>query len=119
MHTTSHLASCQSGLSLLVKTWALPAILALAALAIPTAHADVIFTRSTTTGEHWALRTTTFTPAYSGNYTLGFNVTAGGPSGDNSIIIDAVKVTNGATTSPSISLKVTPLDACRHRLIRA
>lgn len=36
MHTTSPLALRHSGLSLLVKTWALPAILALAALAVPT-----------------------------------------------------------------------------------
>lgn len=88
----------RSGLRSLAKTWALPAILALVALAASPTRADVVFTRSTTTGEHWAAYSATYTAPYTGNYTLGFNLTAGGPSGDNSILIDAVKVTSGATT---------------------
>ncbi|MBI2498438.1 MAG: HYR domain-containing protein [Opitutae bacterium] len=74
----------------------LPALV-LTPLAVPSVRADVVFTRSTQTGEAWAHYTATFTPTYSGNYTLGFNLTAGGPSGDNSILIDAVTVTTGAT----------------------
>ncbi len=56
------------------------------------------FSRNTATGEQFAPYSATFTPTQTGNYTLGFNLTAGGPSGDNSILIDAVTVTNGATT---------------------
>jgi hypothetical protein len=93
----SHLSSW-CGRALRFAARVLPAVLALAALTTTKSRADVVFTRSTTTGEHWAHYTATFTPAYSGNYTLGFNLTAGGPSGDNSVIIDAVTVTNGATT---------------------
>jgi hypothetical protein len=93
----SHLSSwCGRALRFAARVF--PAVLALAALTTTKSRADVVFTRSTTTGEHWAHYTATFTPAYSGNYTLGFNLTAGGPSGDNSVIIDAVTVTNGATT---------------------
>ena len=91
----------------------------LAAFFAPTARADVVFTRSTSTGESWALYSATFTPTYSGSYTLAFNVTAHPANKDDSIFIDAVKVTNAATTVPSISLKVTCLDACLHTLIRA
>lgn len=59
---------------------------------------SVIFTRTSATAEQFAPYSATFTPTQTGNYTLGFNLTAGGPSGDNSILVDAVKVTNGATT---------------------
>jgi hypothetical protein len=77
---------------------ALLAVSALAALAVSTAQAAVVFTRTTTQdGEGWAQYSATFTPSYSGNYTLGFNITAGGPGGDNAILIDAVTVTTGAT----------------------
>ncbi|MBI3567058.1 MAG: hypothetical protein HY084_02490 [Gemmatimonadetes bacterium] len=58
----------------------------------------VIFTRTTATGEQFAPYSATFTPTATGNYTLGFNLTAGGPSGDNSIFIDAVNVTSDAST---------------------
>jgi hypothetical protein len=91
----------------------------LAAFVAPTARADVVFTRSTATGESWALYSVAFTPTYSGNSTLAFNVTAHPANEDDSIFIDAVKVTNTATTFPSIGLKVTFVDACRHPLIRA
>ncbi len=63
-----------------------------------TARADIVFTRSTTTGEGWARYNATFTPTVSGNYAFAFKQTAGGPSGDNSILIDDVRITNGATT---------------------
>lgn len=58
----------------------------------------VIFTHHTADGEQFAPYSATFTPTQTGNYTLGFNLTAGGPSTDNSVLIDAVKVTNGAAT---------------------
>lgn len=74
------------------------AVLASTLITLASAQADVIFTRSTTTGEGWASYSATFTPTQSGKYTLGFNQTAGGPSGDNSILIDAVRVSQGATT---------------------
>ena len=64
----------------------------------PPATPPVIFTRTTATAEAWNKYTATFIPTQSGNYTLGFNLTAGGPSGDNSILIDAVKITTGTTT---------------------
>ena len=47
MHTTSPLAPRRSGLSLLAKTWALPAILALAALASPTTSLAGVFQTTT------------------------------------------------------------------------
>ncbi len=57
-----------------------------------------VFRRSTTTGEHWGSYAVTFTPTLSGNYKIAFNVIAGGPTGDNSILVDAVKLTSGSTT---------------------
>ena len=74
------------------------AVIGLTAFAVPGTRADVVHTIQTNTGQHWVQRTVTFTPAYSAHYTLGFNLTAGGPSGDNAILIDAVKVTWGGTT---------------------
>ncbi|MCX6138062.1 MAG: FG-GAP-like repeat-containing protein [Ignavibacteriales bacterium] len=65
----------------------------------PPAIPPVIFTRTTATAEGWKKYTVNFIPTHSGNYTLGFNLIAGGPSGDNAILIDAVKITNGATTA--------------------
>src|SRR6185436_18564006 len=82
---------------------------ALAAFAVSTAHADVVFTRSSATGEHFVHYTANYTAPYTGNYTFGFNVTAGGGSGDNSIIIDAVKVTSGATTLLDDGFEITGL----------
>ena len=83
------------GQRMLSSIGALLPLLALSALAVPSVRADVIFTRSSVTGEGWASYSATFTPAYSGNYTLGFNITAGGPSDDNAILIDAVRVSSG------------------------
>lgn len=74
------------------------AFLASITLALTSAPAEVIFSRSTSTGEGWAAYSASFTPTQSGNYTLSFTQTAGGPSGDNSILIDAVSVTSGSTT---------------------
>jgi hypothetical protein len=94
VHPTSH--TRRSG-RLLASATAVFTVLLLAALAVPPARADVVFTRNTTLGEQFAQYTATYTAPNTGNYTLGFNLTA--PlSGDNSIFIDAVKVTNGATT---------------------
>ncbi|MBI2949765.1 MAG: hypothetical protein HYY23_19205, partial [Verrucomicrobia bacterium] len=64
----------------------------------PPATPPVIFTRTTATAEAWKKYTVSFIPTQSGDYTLSFNVLAGGPSGDNSILVDAVKVATGATT---------------------
>lgn len=72
--------------------------LALASVATLASRADVVFSRSSSTAESWAPYSATFTPTYSGNYSFAFNLTAGGPSGDNAILIDAVKITQGATT---------------------
>ncbi|MBX3737476.1 MAG: HYR domain-containing protein [Candidatus Didemnitutus sp.] len=74
------------------------ASVALAAGATLSSRGDVVFSRNTTTAEPWAAYSATFTPTVSGNYSFGFNLTAGGPSGDNSILVDAVKITQGATT---------------------
>lgn len=93
LDTPRRLGDCVASLSR-----ALPAVFALAALAASTARADVVFSRSSVTGEHWAYYSATYTAPHTGNYTFGFNLTAGGPSGDNSILIDAVKVSQGATT---------------------
>ena len=56
-----------------------------------------IFRRTTVEGEPWKSYTKTFTSSRTGNFTLGFNVVSA-TGGDNSIFIDAVKVTDGATT---------------------
>ena len=56
-----------------------------------------IFRRTTVEGEQWKSYTTTFTSARTGNFTLGFNVVSA-TGGDNSIFIDAVKVTGTPTT---------------------
>ncbi|MBA4136833.1 MAG: hypothetical protein C0518_05905 [Opitutus sp.] len=64
----------------------------LAVLTTITASADVVFSRNTTTGEPWAQYSATFTATFTGPHTLAFTQTAGGPSGDNSILIDKVMV---------------------------
>jgi hypothetical protein len=72
--------------------------LVLTAAVALSAHADVVFSRSTVTAEGWSRYSGTFTPTRTGNYTFAFNLTAGGPSGDNSILIDDVRITSGAAT---------------------
>ncbi len=98
MNNNPALSPRRLGSRLISSACALLTVFVLAALSVSAARADVVFTRSTVSAESWVHYTATFTPAYSGNYTLGFNLTAGGSSGDNSILIDAVQVTNGATT---------------------
>ncbi|HUR57858.1 MAG TPA: HYR domain-containing protein [Opitutaceae bacterium] len=72
---------------------------AVAACAATTTRASVVFSRTSQTAETWTYYTATFTAPYSGPYTLGFNLTAGGsPSTDNAILIDAVQISQGATT---------------------
>lgn len=71
----------------------------LAVLSAITASADVIFTRNTSTGESWAQYSATFTATATGAHTLAFTQTAGGPSGDNSILIDKVVVKVTSTGS--------------------
>ncbi|HVS51711.1 MAG TPA: MBG domain-containing protein [Opitutaceae bacterium] len=72
-------------------------VFALAAFAAPKLRADIVFSRDTVTAERWAHYSATYTAPFTGNYTFGFNLTAGGSSGDNAILVDAVQVTNGAT----------------------
>jgi hypothetical protein len=94
-HNTSNLP--RFGQRLFTLARALPSLLALAALAIPAARADVVFTRDTSRGEQFAQYTATYTAPVTGSYALGFNLTA--PlTGDNSILIDAVTVTHNGTT---------------------
>jgi hypothetical protein len=56
-----------------------------------------LFRRNAVTAEQWKSYSTTFTAGVTGTFTLGFNVISAS-GGDNSIFIDAVKVTSGATT---------------------
>ena len=90
-HAHTQRVGARSSLLRFVAQFVLTAAVAL------TARADVVFTRSTTTGEAWVRYTATFTPTVSGNYAFSFKQTAGGPSGDNSILIDDVRITDGTT----------------------
>ncbi|MHB8520053.1 MAG: beta strand repeat-containing protein [Limisphaerales bacterium] len=87
------------------SAWILGAVLC-GGLAVQSAHGQVIFTRTTANGEGWANYSATFTPTASGNYTLGFNITAtdgaivyqGSSHDDHSIYLDDVRVTGSGVS---------------------